>query len=89
MLKNTGVHVGCALRRPRSGAGGAGVHPLGHVVHVGDVRPLLRVWVDAHVHQLSQLRTRKHNLLQDPPRAVRSGNTLRTALGSPGMYVCC
>lgn len=33
------------------------MHPLGDVVHVGDVRPLLRVRVDAHVHQLPELRT--------------------------------
>lgn len=27
-----------------------GVHVLGDVVNVGDVRPLLRVWVDTHVY---------------------------------------
>lgn len=32
-----------------------GVHVLGDVVHVGDVRPLLRIRIDAHIYQLSQL----------------------------------
>lgn len=46
--------------RRRSAARGAGVHPLRDVVHVGDVRPFLRVRADAHVHQLPQLQGQKH-----------------------------
>ncbi len=31
------------------------LHVFGNVVHVGDVRPLLRVRVDAHIYQVPQL----------------------------------
>lgn len=31
------------------------LHVFGNVVHVGDVRPLLRVGVDAHIYQVPQL----------------------------------
>lgn len=31
------------------------LHVLGDVVHIGDVRPLLRVRVDAHIYQVPQL----------------------------------
>lgn len=31
------------------------LHLFGDVVHVGDVRPLLRVGVDAHIYQVPQL----------------------------------
>lgn len=31
------------------------LHVFGNVVHIGDVRPLLRVGVDAHIYQVPQL----------------------------------
>lgn len=31
------------------------LHVFGNVIHVGDVRPLLRVRVDAHIYQIPQL----------------------------------
>lgn len=31
------------------------LHVFGNVIHVGDVRPLLRVRVDAHIYQFPQL----------------------------------
>lgn len=34
------------------------LHVFGDVVHVGDVWPLLRVGVDAHIYQIPQLRAR-------------------------------
>lgn len=34
------------------------LHVLGDVVHVGDVWPLLRVGVDAHIYQVPQLKRR-------------------------------
>lgn len=31
------------------------LHVFGNAVHIGDVRPLLRVGVDAHIYQVPQL----------------------------------
>lgn len=31
------------------------LHVFSNVVHVGDIRPLLRVGVDAHIYQVPQL----------------------------------
>lgn len=35
------------------------LHVFGNVIHVGDVRPLLRVRVDAHIYQFPQLAAQK------------------------------
>lgn len=51
-----------------SAARRARVHPLGNVVHVGDVRSLLWVWIDARVHQLSQLQRQKQDRLGNTSR---------------------
>ncbi len=47
------------------------VHPLRYVVHVRDVRALLRVWVDAHVHQVPQLQNNKTKHLTPHPDSAR------------------
>lgn len=69
----------------RSAAGHAGMHPLGHVVHIRDVWSLFWVWVDAHVHQLPQLQRQK----RQPASGNHSGrtvtrNTLWTAIDLQG-----
>ncbi len=55
--------LSCAALRPAGSRAEDAllVHALRHVVDVGDVRTLLRVRVDAHVHQVPQLSTQPQN----------------------------